>query len=213
MTQTLNAGDLKRIFAQIGTLMQENKDFLCKLDGALGDGDIGLTMDKGFRAVVESLETFDEADMGALLLLAAKTMGEKAASTMGTLMTTALLRAGKAVQGKQELEPAEALEMLQAMVKGLTDRGKAQVGDKTILDAFVPAVNAFAQSLSHSRPLAECLQASADAAHEGMKRTVEMQSRHGRAARYLEKSVGHQDPGATVGALFFRGFADAVSCR
>ncbi len=210
MAETLGAEDIKRVFNRIAERMEEEKDHLCKLDGALGDGDIGLTMAKGFRAVADALSSLEQPDIGQLLLKSTQVMGEKAASTMGTLLTTALLRAGKAMQGKTELTLADLHALTEAMANGLGERGKAKLGDKTILDAFVPAVEAIAAALSRQASISEALHAAAEAAEAGMELTIGLQSRHGRAARYLEKSIGHQDPGATVAAIFFRTIAETV---
>jgi dihydroxyacetone kinase-like protein len=206
MKDTLTFNDMKNILVQIGQLMDENKDFLCQLDGAIGDGDIGLTMSKGFRAVVDNFPEIKEESIDVLLMKSAMVMGEKVASTMGTLMATALIRGGKAVKGKTELTLADLAEMTKAMTDGLMERGKAKPGDKTILDSLIPAYEALAAASSDGKPLREAIHGAFAAAEEGALATKNMQSRHGRGARYLEKSIGHQDPGATVGALFFKGF-------
>ncbi|MBU5442284.1 dihydroxyacetone kinase subunit DhaL [Paenibacillus sp. MSJ-34] len=211
MIRSLNCEHVKNIIREIGRIMDENKDYLCQLDGTLGDGDIGLTMSKGFRHVIEGFADRPSGDIGSILMESGAIMGEKAASTMGTLMASALFRAGQALRGKNEVT-AEDLELwFQAMSEGIMNRGKAKVGDKTILDAIVPATEAFRRASANGSSLAEAVEAASAAAEQGMERTIGMESQHGRAGRYLEKSIGHRDPGATVGALFFRGFADYVS--
>lgn len=211
MKNTLNLNDIRNILKEISKLMDENKEYLCKLDGALGDGDIGLTMSKGFRAIIENLPNIQEENVGVLLMRSAMVMGETVSSTMGTLMATALIRGGKVSQGKTELDVEGLLFLTRAMVEGLMERGKAKVGDKTILDSIVPAVEAIEFAQKEGKSLKETINAAYEAAEKGAKKTIDMQSRHGRAGRYLERSIGHQDPGATVGSLFFRGFFNYIN--
>jgi len=206
----LRKEDVIRIFERISQIMEENKDELCRLDGALGDGDTGLTMSKGFKAIVNHFPNLDGEDIGGLLIQSSMVMGETVASTLGTLVSTALMRGGKAVKGKSELSGEDLVRMFEAMAQGIADRGKAKVGEKTILDSLVPAAEALAAAWKRGASLGEMLKEAAEAAMQGAERTVSMQSQHGRASRYLERSVGHKDPGATVGALIVKGFADSV---
>lgn len=210
MKNTLNLDDIRNILREISKLMDDNKDYLCKLDGAIGDGDIGLTMSKGFRAIIENLPNIPEENIGVVLMRSALVMGETVASTMGTLMASALIRGGKVSQGKTEVNVEDLLVVTKAMVEGLMERGKAKLGDKTILDSFVPAVEAIEEAHKQGKSMKEAIKCAYEAAEQGAKRTIEMQSRLGRAGRYLERSIGHQDPGATVGALFFKGFSNYI---
>jgi dihydroxyacetone kinase-like protein len=211
MKETLNGNDVKNILKEISKIMDENKDYLCKLDGALGDGDIGLTMSKGFKAVTENLPNVSDDNIGVLLMNSAIVMGEVVASTIGTLMASALIRGGKVTQGKSELTIEDLLTMIKAMVRALVERGKAKAGDKTILDSMIPAMEAIEVAHKEGKSLKETINNAFAAAEYGAKLTIEMQSRHGRAGRYLERSIGLQDPGATVGALFFKGFSNYIN--
>lgn len=211
MTTSLKGEDVKAILIGISQLMDTNKDYLCQLDGALGDGDLGLTMSSGFRSIKENVPLIIEQDIGTILIRSGFIIAEKAPSTMGTLMASALTRGGKAAQGKNELSVEELPIIFQAMVTGIAERGKAKPGDKTILDSFTPAVLALQTSSLEKKTLAEAFRAAYEAAENGAKGTIQMQSLQGRAGRYLERSIGHQDPGATVGALFFKGFADYLN--
>jgi dihydroxyacetone kinase-like protein len=210
MSQVLRKEDFMRILREIQKLMEDNKEHLCKLDGSLGDGDLGLTMSKGFQAVNENLPNLTDENIGALLMKSSLVMGEAAASTMGTLVSSALLKGGKALAGKTEVGTEDFSLLLDAMIEGITARGKAKVGDKTILDSLVPASEAVKQAIADNKSLRETLAAAFTAAEQGAHSTIQMQSRHGRAARYLERSIGIQDPGAAVGALMLKAFADAV---
>lgn len=211
--ETIQIDDMKHIFAKICSIMEENKEMLCRLDAELGDGDIGLTMAKGFSAVHQQLVEYDGNDIGDMLIKGGFVMAEKAASTMGTLMASALMEGGKTIKGYFELDLDGVYHMLKGMVRGLKKRGKAEIGDKTILDALIPAVQAIEIERTKGSSLCEAISEAYQAADAGMKKTVNMQSRHGRAARYLEQSIGKQDPGATVGALLIKGFDVYLSCK
>ncbi|MBS4206605.1 dihydroxyacetone kinase subunit DhaL [Bacillus sp. FJAT-50079] len=213
MINTLTANEINDIFTRISEIMDQNRDYLCQLDGALGDGDLGLTMSKGFKGIKKHLDTTNEKDIGVLLMQSGLEMANNAASTMGTLIATALMRAGKISQGKTEFNLESLASAFNAMVDGIKDRGKAQIGDKTILDSIGPAAVAMQEAVNNGDSLKDAIINASKAASKGMTDTIYMQSKHGRAGRYLEKSIGHQDPGATVGALFLRGFEEYINSR
>lgn len=204
----LNAQDLKRILVQMASLMEEKRDELGELDQVIGDGDLGLTMSKGFRAVAETVAGLDETDIGKLLGKAGMTMASTVPSTMGTLMGTGLLRGGKAAMGKTEVGLPDLAAMFGDFVQGLIDRGKAKPGEKTIIDALLPAAEALKAAAGAGRPLTEGLRAAAAAAGAGLEATKEMISQHGKAACFQEQTLGKQDPGATVGFYLVKVFAD-----
>jgi dihydroxyacetone kinase-like protein len=211
MKEIIRKEDIIQILEEISKIMDEKKDELCKLDGALGDGDIGLTMSKGFKAIVSNIPHIPDEDIGGLFTKSALVMGEAAASTMGTLVSTALLRGGKVLTGKNELSNEDLIVFVEAMINGISDRGKAKVGDKTILDSLVPAAEAMVLANNNKTSLKELMNKAYEAAESGVENTVSMQSKHGRAGRYLERSIGLQDPGATVGALIFKGFVNYLN--
>jgi dihydroxyacetone kinase-like protein len=206
MKESLRKEDVFQILEEISKIMDENKDYLCRLDGALGDGDIGLTMSKGFKAIVSNLPNLADQDIGGIFVQCALLMGETVASTIGTLISAGLLHAGKALSGKNELSKEDLILLFEAMIKGISGRGKAKVGEKTILDSLGPAAQAMALANSQQVSLKEMMNRALEAAENGVKETISMQSKHGRASRYLERSIGLQDPGATVGALMIKGF-------
>ncbi|HHW13505.1 MAG TPA: dihydroxyacetone kinase subunit L [Firmicutes bacterium] len=206
--ETLNGQDFKRILANLAGLMEEKKDELTELDGVIGDGDLGITMSKGFRAVADALAGLEETDVGKLLGKAGTIMASAVPSTMGTLMATGLMRSGKAAMGKQEVGLADLAAMMGDFVEGLMARGKAQPGDKTIIDALHPAAEALKAAAAAGKTLAEGLAEAKAAAFAGLEATKGMISQHGKAACFQEKTLGRQDPGATVGAWFIQAFAD-----
>ncbi|WP_132013437.1 dihydroxyacetone kinase subunit DhaL [Hydrogenispora ethanolica] len=200
--------DIRAIFDALAGLMNEKKEWLIELDGAMGDGDLGLTMSTGFSKAAEALHGFPETDIGKILGKAGMVFAQAVPSTMGTLMATGLMKGGKVIQGKQQIDLADFAAMLNGFVEGIMARGKAKPGDKTIIDALHPAVLALQAAAEAGKTLAEGLRAAYEAAAQGLEATKQMVSQHGRAAYYQEKSLGKADPGATVGMLFMQAFAD-----
>lgn len=208
---TLRAKEIKQIFNALADLMSEKKEWLIELDGIMGDGDLGLTMSTGFIKASEGLKDFEEQDVGKLFAKAGMIFAQSVPSTMGTLMATGLMKGGKAIQGKQEVYLSDMAQMLNEFVEGIMARGKAKPGDKTIIDSLYPAVQALKSAAEEQKSLKEGLLLAYQAAVQGVEETKNMISKHGRAAYYQEKSLGKQDPGATVGMLFIKAFADYVA--
>ncbi|MBO8127461.1 MAG: dihydroxyacetone kinase subunit L [Firmicutes bacterium] len=208
--EVLKAADIKAFLTNMAKLMQEKKDELTELDSVIGDGDLGLTMSKGFAKVAETVGELDEADVGTILMKSGMAMAAAVPSTMGTLMATGLMRGGKAVQGKEEIGLPELAELMQAFVNGIMTRGKAKVGDKTILDSLYPAAEALKTAVKSGKTLAEGVSVAYQEAVAGLEATREMVSQHGKAACFQEKTRGKQDPGATVGMYLLKALAETV---
>ncbi|WP_413305933.1 dihydroxyacetone kinase subunit DhaL [Bacillus sp. 1P10SD] len=206
MRNTLQSDDIMGILSSIKDLMEENKDYLCELDAALGDGDIGLTVSKGFKAIAEEVAPLEISDMGLLFKKSGFVLAEAVPSTIGTILASAFMQAGNGLKGKNALETADLATLFEGMIEGIRKRGKASFGDKTILDSLYPALEALKEASKNGLSLQESIRLAYVEAQNGAERTKEMQSRHGRAVRYFENSIGHQDPGATVGALIIKGF-------
>lgn len=196
---------LKNILGNIVKVMEEEKNYLIELDGAMGDGDLGLTMCTGFNAVYAEIDQLDETDMGKLLMKLGMKMNSVVPSTMGTLISTCFVKAAPKAKGKTELELADVVAMGDAAVQGVIDRGQSKVGDKTMLDALAPAVEALRVAEKAGQSLAEANIAAYQATIDGVEKTKAMQSVHGRAAYYNEKSIGHPDPGAVAVMFIFKG--------
>lgn len=207
----LSGQDLRRMFAGLAGLMEERKDELTALDAAIGDGDLGLTMPRGFRAVAEALETFPDTAPGAVLTKAGMVMSQAAPSTMGTLLATAFLRMGRTVQGLESVMLLDLAAMFDAAVEGMMARGKCQPGEKTIIDSLNPAARALREASLERKSLAEGLAAAVQAAQLGLESTRDMVAQHGKAACFQEKSLGQLDPGATVGLWLVQAFAGAAT--
>ena len=197
-------GDVRDLFPRLAQAMDDNKEVLTTLDAESGDGDLGITMSLGFHKAAEKVAASAETDLGKLIALAGSAMAQAAPSTMGTLMGSAMMRGGKALQGKMELDLGDVAAFVGGMAEGIMARGKAKPGDKTVLDSLEPAAAALRDAVSSGKTFAQGLSAAADAAIQGLENTKTMLPQHGRAVYYAEKSLGRQDPGATVGMIFVR---------
>jgi len=191
-------------------IMVENKDHLINLDSVVGDGDLGLTMSDGFSAAYKAAESFDGDDAGKLLYGSGKAMSIAVPSTMGTLMASGFMNAGKALKGRTELQDSDIVTLFQAYMDGVSGRGKAKIGDKTFLDGLFPAVEALRASVQKGEALSTGAQKASAAAEEGFKNTATMIAVHGRAATRGEASRSLLDPGAAVAMLMMKAFAKSV---
>ena len=200
--------DVRHVFQTWARVMQANKQRLIELDGAVGDSDLGLTMSDGFRAADDAVRDNPEPDMGKLIYTAGKAMGSAVPSTMGTLMASGLMRAGKALKGVASLDDSHWVQFFQAYYDGVQSLGKAQLGDKTFLDALYPAVEALKASPGG---LKQAAAQAADAANAAFLATQGMLAKHGRMAIRGEQSRAYLDPGAAVAALLMQGFSDAIN--
>ncbi len=202
------AADVVTAIRAAAAVVQEHRDELVRLDQAIGDADHGENMRRGFTAVLSRLDA-DEPDSPAKVLkLVATTLISTVGGAAGPLYGTAFLRASAAVGDAAELDCDAVARALRAALDGVVARGKAVVGDKTMVDALTPAVTAAA---SATGSVAAALSAAADAAAEGAESTVPMVARKGRASYLGERSAGHLDPGARSTALLLRAFADAAA--
>jgi phosphoenolpyruvate---glycerone phosphotransferase subunit DhaL len=189
--------------------LHEQRNYLTDLDAAIGDADHGANMDRGFTAVMAKLQAEGAPeDVGAILKTVGATLVSTVGGASGPLYGTAFLRAGMALAGKTALEPGDIEEGLQAALEGIKARGKAKRGEKTMIDALEPAVQAYSAALAAGQDTKAALAAAADAAEEGMRATIPLLATKGRASYLGERSIGHQDPGATSSALLLRAAAD-----
>ena len=183
--------------AAIAADMEASRDELCRLDGVIGDADHGIAMAEGFGAARDAVVAMEPlSEPTAVMNMAAKAFLNAVGASSGPLYATALMRAGAVVKGKAELDDADVVAMLQAMAVGIRDRGKAEPGQKTMLDAWAPAAVAAGEALAAGKDLAGCLDAAVAAAKEGAEATKGMLAGKGRAERLGERAVGHVDPGA-----------------
>ncbi|MDR2514894.1 MAG: dihydroxyacetone kinase subunit L [Christensenellaceae bacterium] len=198
---------LQRAVAAISQKMDENKELLVALDQQNGDGDLGIYMSAGFAAVKESLSTAEEADLGRLLLKCASVFNEAAPSSLGTILSFGYMGMARALRGKAEASLPDVTAALEAGVNNIMEKAKSKPGEKTVLDALCPAVEALKQAAGQSA--AEAFALAAKAAAEGSEATKAMVPKHGRAAYYGEKGLGLLDGGSVAGKLIFEGIAQA----
>ncbi|WP_170603635.1 dihydroxyacetone kinase subunit DhaL [Ruegeria arenilitoris] len=201
----MDGNDVKAMLLAAADAMDAARDELCALDGEIGDADHGVAMAGGFGAIRTALVELDGVAPTEVLNAAAKAFLNAVGASSGPLYATAFMRAGAAVKGKDVLGDGDAPGLIVAMAEGIAHRGKAERGDKTMLDAWGPASDA--ATASAGKPAATVFHAAADAAEAGAEATVEMQARLGRAARLGARSLGHKDPGAASAAVLLRAMA------
>ncbi|PRY34351.1 dihydroxyacetone kinase DhaL subunit [Umezawaea tangerina] len=192
-------------------VLEEHRVELSTLDREIGDGDHGENMNRGFGALVTALERDAPDSPGGVLKLAATTLISKVGGAAGPLYGTAFLRAATAVKDAAELDADLVAKALRAALDGVVARGKAELGDKTMVDALLPAVRAAEEAAGRGEDVPTLLKAAAEAAAEGADSTVLLVARKGRASYLGERSVGHLDPGARSTSLLLRTFADVAS--
>lgn len=190
-------------------IMEEQKRYLIDLDSVVGDGDLGLTMSDGFAAAYQAVADTEETDVGKVLYQAGKAMSTAVPSTMGTLMASGLMQAGKVLKGKTEISDADVVQMFQAYKGGVEKLGKAKEGEKTFLDGMAPAVRALDDAVKAGKSLKEASEDAANAAEEGFHNTTTMIAVHGRAATRGEASRTLEDPGAATAMLMMKAFQRA----
>jgi dihydroxyacetone kinase-like protein len=191
-------------------VLKENKEYLTELDAAIGDADHGINMDRGFRKVMEKLPSVADKDIGNILKTTGMTLISSVGGAAGPLYGTFYLRSGMAVAAREELGSKELSEMLQAGVDGIVQRGRAVREDKTMFDTWAPAMEALNAALEEGNDLVAALRSAVDAGEQGMKDTIPLQARKGRASYLGERSIGHQDPGATSSYLILKALLESI---
>ena len=207
----IRAADLIGLFQSWRDMFAAQREFLIALDGKVGDSDLGITMSKSFAAAYDTVAA-EGADAGLTKLLrsAGAIMAKTAPSTMGTLTATGFLRGAKVLDGLDAIGTPEAAAFWRAFTTGIAERGKAKLGDKTILDVLDPVASALEQAAASGTALAPAMKAATEAADEALENTKAMVAQHGKAAAYQQKTVGLQDAGATVGVLLVKTMSDFV---
>jgi dihydroxyacetone kinase-like protein len=200
--------DLLRWLERTADVLRENRTYLTELDAAIGDADHGINMDRGFSAVRDKFPAMATMDMATRLRTVGSTLVSTVGGAGGPLYGTAYLRAAGAIAGKQELTSADIVAMIEAFLGGVVARGKAHPGEKTIVDALTPALNAARQALNDGATVAQVTSRASEAAEKGAIDTIPMLATKGRASYLGERSIGHQDPGATSSWLILRCLAE-----
>ncbi len=205
---TASLGDVETVVAQIAQTAVANEKYFGELDAVVGDGDFGYSMARGFELVIQDWDSFDRADIGTFLKKIAVVITSRIGGTSGPLWGTAFLRAGVAAGNATKLEPAQVVAILRAAIEGIKARGHSDVGDKTLLDALVPAVDTIEEQIGLGRDPAAILRAAAVTSRERAEATRAMQAMRGRASYTGERSIGTLDAGAVAVAVMFEALAD-----
>ena len=205
---SITSDDTLRWLANVAQALHQNRDYLTQLDSPIGDADHGINIDRGFRTVNERIPTMVNMDIGSIFKTVGTTLVSTVGGASGPLYGTAFLRMGVATAGKRELYAADIVAMLEGAVEGVRARGKAQQGEKTMLDALLPALESAKEAVAQQLPLSQLLHTMSEAAQQGMKATIPMLAMKGRASYLGERSIGHQDPGATSSWLLLKVLAD-----
>ncbi|MFN1147517.1 dihydroxyacetone kinase subunit DhaL [Serratia liquefaciens] len=193
-----------------GEVFTQQRDFLTRLDTEIGDADHGLNMNRGFNKVVEKLPSVADKDIGFILKNTGMTLLSSVGGASGPLFGTFFIRAAQAANAKQSLDLAELHQLMQEGVDGVVMRGKAEPGDKTMCDAWWAVVDSLGQSVEQQLGVAEALQRASERAEQAVESTITMQARKGRASYLGERSIGHQDPGATSVMLMMKTLAEVA---
>ncbi|HRW06162.1 MAG TPA: dihydroxyacetone kinase subunit DhaL [Caldilineaceae bacterium] len=196
---------------QSAQVLDENKAYLTELDSPIGDADHGTNIARGFKTMIEKLPTVADKDIGAIFKLMAMTLMSAVGGASGLLYGNFFMKAAAAANGKVELTPTDVVAVFTAGRDGIVQRGRAEFGDKTMIDAWTPALDALQRAVDAGQSLSDALHATATAAEAGMKATIPLQARKGRASYLGERSIGHQDPGATSTYLLLNELAKVVS--
>jgi dihydroxyacetone kinase-like protein len=209
--QTMDAATIETWMREIESTMRAERDYLVQLDAAIGDGDHGTNMSRGFSVVVQAINGVPDATPGRLLVLAGRTLVSSVGGASGPLWGSALRGGGRVLGDKTTFQAQELVEVLAAALAAVKDLGAAAPGEKTMVDAMEPAVDILRGRITDGTPLPEALNDAAEAAEAGMRSTIPMEARKGRASYLGERSVGHQDPGATSTAMIIRALQRAVT--
>jgi dihydroxyacetone kinase-like protein len=208
---TITAQDVQGWIRAYADVVAEHRAELSRLDQAIGDGDHGTNMDRGMRKAVEKVDALDGPDVGTILKSVGMALISSVGGAAGPLYGTLFIQMASASTGEAELDLAGWAAALDAGVQGVQKRGKAEAGDKTMVDALLPAAEALRAAESEGASLPDALKRCADAAEEGMLATTPMEAKKGRASYLGPRSVGHQDPGATSTHLLLRSAAEAFA--
>ena len=203
---------LPALFQGVAAIFAEKKEELCNMDAQMGDGDLGLTMDKGYGALPALLqENMEAGDIGKTLMKGGMKMSSLVPSTMGTLMSSGIMEGGKALKGKDAMGPRELADYLTAFAAGVQKRGKCQPGDRTILDALEAGAQAAAKAAEEGGDLSAVIAAACEGAAQGVEATKDMVPKFGKAAVFAAKAKGVPDQGAMAGLYMLQGLQRGIA--
>ena len=192
----------------LSTTVLDNEQYFGELDAVVGDGDFGYSLARGFEIVLQQWDTFDRSDPGVFLTKIATTISSRIGGTSGPIWGTALLRAGMQLKNLPEITGPDVVRALRASIEGIKARGQAELGEKTLLDSLVPAVDALESEISKDTPAAEAVKVMAQTARQAAEATAKLQARRGRASYTGERSIGSVDAGAMAIAVIIEKLAE-----
>jgi dihydroxyacetone kinase phosphoprotein-dependent L subunit len=199
--------DVEFVVNSITDTVLENETYFGELDAVAGDGDFGYSLARGFEIVKQDWDSYDRTDPGVFLTKVAMAISARIGGTSGPIWGTAILRVGTALKGKETFEAADVVKGLRASVEGIKARGKAELGDKTLLDSLVPAIDTLEEQVNAGASPAEAVAAMAVTARKAADETAKLQARRGRASYTGERSIGSVDAGATAIAVLLEALA------
>lgn len=194
-------------------VLDQNKEYLTRLDSAIGDADHGINMSRGFKKVVEKLPGVAETDIGNILKTTGMALVSSVGGASGPLYGTFFMRSGAALAAREELSPHDLLTLFQSGVEGIVQRGRPQLGDKTMFDAWSPALEAMQKALADGGETLAVVRSGLAGAEQGMKDTIPLIAKKGRASYLGERSQGHQDPGATSSFLLLKSLLEILEAE
>ena len=206
MISTTNSAMVVQMLEAAARTMAENRMLLIELDNVIGDGDLGITMEKGFAAAAETARGLLAEEPASIFMKAGMAMAKTAPSTMGTVLSTGLMRGGKAVIGKSELSVPDTKIFFAAFLQGVMDRGKAKLGEKTLIDILAPAVHEMETYTGDDT--AQLWKKALEGAALGLENAKALEAQHGKAAVFREKTRGLEDPGGRAAYLMIKSFAE-----
>lgn len=210
MSEQITKETVLAFFSAASLKMNEKKDYLIELDAALGDGDLGLTMSLGFEKICETVNSTEDTDLGKLFMAAGMAIAKAVPSTMGTLVGSGFMKSAKALKGVEQMGINELYIFMDQFVVGLMERGKAQPGDRTIIDSLLPASNSLKASAEKNATISQAIQDAASEAEKGVESTKNMLGKFGRSVFYGEQVLGKPDQGAMVGWYIVEAWKTAI---
>ncbi|HBU97910.1 dihydroxyacetone kinase subunit L [Thalassospira lucentensis] len=207
---TINTGHIAALFEAFHATFRDKRDELIALDAKVGDSDLGITMNSAFEAASNTVSGMTNEPLGKQFKMAGAAMAKAAPSTMGTLTATGFMRGGKAVDDADTIGTGEMAAFWRAYTDGIAERGKAKLGDKTVLDVLEPIAKSLESSTDQSVPLVDAVVAASNAGQAALEATKDLVAQHGKAAAFADKSKGLQDAGGTVAFLLIETIARFV---
>ena len=207
---TVTKQQVVRWLEYTAAVLEDNKNYLSRLDSPIGDADHGINMSRGFKKVLEQLPAVADKDIGNILKTTGMALISSVGGASGPLYGTFFMRSGAASLSKEELNNEELLQLFLDGVEGIVQRGRPQLGDKTMFDVWAPALEAMQTAFVNGNDVLAALRSTVAAAEQGMKNTIPLQARKGRASYLGERSIGHQDPGATSTFLMLKALLETL---